>query len=106
MKGRAQNRNRWVNLLLIGLLLLLVGYNYWSYRCGHCTLSSLLVLSPPAILLLALNFFACGGLLVRKFRNRQRLQSKRCRCGVSLHDSWGFCPECGRGRKSDSLQGR
>lgn len=106
MKARARNRNRWVSLLLMALLLVLVGYNYWSYRCGRCTLASMLVLSPPAILLLVLNFVACGGLFALKFRNRQRLQSKRCRCGSVLHDSWGFCPDCGSGRRSDSIQGR
>jgi uncharacterized integral membrane protein len=88
-----------VGLLIIGLLLVIIGYNYWSYRCGFCTVSSLMSLSTPAVLLLLLNIVAGGVLLGIKARNRRLLQGQHCRCGSALRSSWAFCPACGVARQ-------
>lgn len=87
-----------VGWLIFSLLLLIVGYNYWSYRCGYCTISSLLSLSVPAMLLILFNVIACMALLAVKLRARRQLQRQRCRCGAALRGSWFFCPDCGGAR--------
>ncbi len=100
MKTTPETRTLPVGWLILALLLIIVGYNYWSYRCGYCTISSLLSLSAPAVLLIFLNLMACVVLLAVKLRARQQLQRQRCNCGAALRSIWLFCPTCGGARQS------
>ncbi len=85
-------------LVSVALLLVLGGYNYWSYRCGYCTLSSLMSLSAPAILLLFVNLMVLFLLFGVRLRNRRHLQRLSCDCGAALRSGWGYCPDCGKKR--------
>jgi len=87
-------------LYVVILLTIIVGYNYWSFQCGYCTLSSLLSFSEPALILIVCNLIGLAVLLRVKFRNRKRLQRHHCRCGSFLRDGWLFCPTCGEGRRA------
>jgi hypothetical protein len=86
-------------LYAVILLTVIVGYNYWSYRCGFCTLSSLLSFSGPALVLIAGNLLAIAILLIIRRRQRQAVRLRFCRCGESLRNNWTFCPACGELRK-------
>ena len=97
IQQQKEGRNT-VGWLIAALLLVIVSYNLWSFHCGYCTLSSLLALSVPAVLLLVLNFAAAVILVVIKARNRQLLEKQTCRCGATLHQSWAHCPCCGNAR--------
>ncbi len=98
MNNRINSRNLPVGLLITGLLLVIIGYNYWSFQGGRCTVASLLTLSAPAILLILLNAVACGVLLWSKDRNRRQQQNRYCGCGAELRGTWSFCPSCGNAR--------
>ena len=99
MKDSYPTKKLPLGLLLISLMLVLIGYNYWSYRYGYCTASSLLSLSLPAILLIVLNIISFGILLGVKARNQRISRQKRCRCGAELRDIWNFCSSCGVARQ-------
>ena len=99
MNNRTKAGNLPIGLLVTGLLLVIIGYNYWSFQGGRCTVASLLTLSAPAILLILLNVAACGVLLWSKDRNRRQEQNRRCNCGAELRGIWDFCPGCGSARK-------
>lgn len=82
---------------ILGVALLSAGviaYNYWSLMTGRCTLSSLVSLGPPALVLILCNLVAfivyCG---VRA-KNRHATQLV-CPCGNSLRHDWLYCPNCG-----------
>ncbi|HEY5673144.1 MAG TPA: hypothetical protein VIR78_05530 [Malonomonas sp.] len=100
MKATPKTYKLPVGWMIASLLLIIVGYNYWSYRCGYCTISSLLSLSAPAILLIVLNVIACLVLLAVKLRSRQQLQRQRCNCGKTLRNTWQYCPDCGGARQN------
>lgn len=99
MKTISNGQKLPVKLLIFSLLVIIVGYNYWSYRCGYCTFASFLSLSAPAKILLLLIGVAGGGLLAVKFRARQQVLRQRCRCGSALRSSWSYCPNCGGARQ-------
>jgi uncharacterized integral membrane protein len=99
MKVSPRTQKRPVGMMIFGLLLVIIGYNYWSYRCGYCTLASLLTLSMPAVLLLLVIIVAGGVLLAVKARTRQQLLRQRCRCGSALRSNWFYCPGCGGARQ-------
>lgn len=93
-------KKRHLLLYLVILLTIIVSYNYWSFRCGYCSLSSLLSFSPPALVLIAGNLAALLALAVIRVRQRRRLQRQHCTCGELLRSSWSFCPDCGVERQS------
>jgi len=99
MKSTPQPKKMPVGWMIFGLMLIIIGYNYWSYRCGYCTIASLLSLSAPAVLLITMNIIACVALLIVKLRARQQLQRQRCNCGAVLRSIWLFCPDCGGARQ-------
>ena len=102
MNNMPKTRKLPIGLLIASLILVIFGYNYWSFQGGRCTVASLLSLSAPAVLLILLNAVACGVLMGSKARNRRLLQKRRCHCGVELRGTWGFCPSCGTARKDQS----
>ena len=52
MKATSDPQKLPIGWLIVGLLLVIIGYNFWSYQCGYCTISSLLSLSTPAVWLI------------------------------------------------------
>lgn len=83
-------------LLIIGTTVLIVfGYNFWSYCCGRCTASTFLNPGPFGLALLALNALAAAVLVALRFHRRMRHSRVRCRCGTNLAEGWFFCPDCG-----------
>ncbi len=82
------------------LSLTIIGYNYWSYKCGYCTLASLMQLSTPAMLLIGCNLLAGLALLVIRLRKQRQAKREHCACGETLRSIWHFCPSCGHARKS------
>ena len=48
----AKQKTRIVYALALLLVLVIIGYNVWSYLAGYCTISTLLAFSLPAKLLL------------------------------------------------------
>ena len=83
-------------VLALMLLLVIAGYNVWSFRCGHCTIASLLSFSPPAVILLLGNLLAVTVLLGLRVHNWRARQGRHCDCGAPLSSVWSFCPGCGR----------
>ncbi len=94
----AKQKSRIVYGAALLLILLIIGYNTWSYYAGHCTVSTLLAFSLPAKLLLVGIFVASGILYSSKIKNRQQQQHDGCSCGTKLRDQWQFCPVCGEQR--------
>lgn len=103
MKNLQKVKSLPVGLVIGSLLLVIIGYNYWSYLCGYCTLSSLLSLSTPAVLLILSNVVAGAALLYVKNRNRQQQIDQSCRCGAALRGTWSFCPACGAARHGKAV---
>ena len=99
MKATSDPQKLPIGWLIVGLLLVIIGYNFWSYRCGYCTISSLLSLSTPAVWLILTNVVACGVLIGIKARNRRLLLNQHCRCGTALRSQWTYCPACGTARR-------
>lgn len=87
-------------VFVIILALTIVGYNYWSYKCGYCTLSSLTSLSIPAVILIGFNLLAGLLLVVVRLRKKKQAERNHCDCGETLRRIWQFCPSCGHGRKA------
>ena len=102
MKATPATQKLPVGVLIAGLLVVIIGYNFWSYRCGYCTISSLLSLSTPAIWLILSNVVACGVLIGIKVRNRRLLRNQYCPCGTALRSIWAYCPACGTARQHKS----
>ncbi|NCO51409.1 MAG: hypothetical protein GW875_04870 [Deltaproteobacteria bacterium] len=84
----------WVTFCAIGLFL----YNYWSYSCGYCTRESLVIVSWPAKILIAVNLLIAAFLPVLHFRRRKIVQKSTCNCGQPLISLWRYCPACGSPR--------
>lgn len=95
---KARHKNLFFYLFMSMLLLVIIGYNFWSFRCGYCTISSLLSFSPPALLLLAGILIAAVFLLIVKVKNKQLRRQQYCHCGALLRKQWNHCPTCGQGR--------
>ena len=95
----AKQKSRLVYLAAFLLIVVIVGYNIWSYCAGYCTVSTLMTFSVPAKLLLAGIFLASLYLLNCKFRNKQLHNGNICSCGAELREDWTFCPVCGEQRK-------
>jgi hypothetical protein len=90
-------RKRYLFLLLVttvGLGLLI--YNYWSYSCGRCNTESLLIISPPAKILLGVNLVSFAVLIYLRKKLAGRITHLTCACGARLHQDWRFCPNCGQ----------
>lgn len=93
MKGRFLTGSA---ALLVGVTILtVIGYNFWAYCCGHCTVSTFFTLGPFGLSLLALNALAAATLVALRVRRSRRRSRSRCRCGNDLAEEWGFCPDCG-----------
>jgi len=85
-----------LTLLLAALVAAgVLGYNFWSYSCGHCTLRSMMTLGPAGYLLLGANLILGGLLAVSRQRQSRRLRRQQCRCGCLLMPAWQHCPACG-----------
>jgi len=88
--------------LILSLALLTVvcvlGYNFWLYSCGACTLHALLTPSVPGYLLLAINLLLGMMLILLKLRQARRVRRRVCPCGSELLSEWSFCPACGSNR--------
>ena len=98
----AKQKSRIVYGAALLLVLMIIGYNTWSYYAGYCTVSTLLAFSLPAKLLLVGIFVASGFLYSSKIKNRQLHQYDGCSCGTTLRDQWQFCPVCGKQRSQSS----
>ena len=83
-------------LFVIVVLLGIFFYNTWSYRCGHCTASSLLSISAPALFLFSCNLLAGLALLLFRRRNNHHQKKHSCPCGTVLSEAWSYCPTCGQ----------
>ena len=83
-------------LLAGGTVLAVLGYNVWSYCCGHCTAQTFLSPGPFGFGLLLLIFFATAFLAWLRRRGRRSDRSHYCRCGQPLADDWRFCADCGQ----------
>lgn len=95
-----KQRKRVVYVAAILLVLVVAGYNIWSYGSGYCTASSLVAFSAPAKILLAGIAVAIVYLLSCKSKNKQ-LHCRRtnvCVCGSKLRENWTHCPVCGQQR--------
>ncbi len=88
---------RSILVLLAGgaVMLGVLGYNFWSYSCGHCTVRSLMTLGLPGYLLLGLNLILLTIWLVMKRRLARQGRGDWCRCGATLLGEWHYCPDCG-----------
>lgn len=85
-------------LILLGggvVMLGVLGYNLWSYSCGHCTLRSLMTLGLPGYLLLVLNLILLTVWLIMQRRMTRQAKGHHCRCGTALVGEWHYCPGCG-----------
>ena len=102
MNNMPKTRKLPIGLLIASLLLVIFGYNYWSFQGGRCTVASLLSLSAPAILLILMIVVAGGVLMWGKARNHRQQLNRRCGCGTELRGTWSFCPSCGSARKEQS----
>lgn len=78
--------------------LAVLGYNYWAYCCGRCTLGGFFRFGLMDGLLLGLLPLALLVLLAVKRWRRRRLARSICPCGAPLADDWSFCPACGASR--------
>jgi len=88
-----------LTLLLAALVAAgVLGYNFWSYSCGHCTLNSLMTLGPAGYLLLGVDLGLLGLLLLLKVRQRQLERRRLCKCGGRPGPAWRYCPDCGEER--------
>ena len=91
------------NLLIylgVGFLLVAIAvYNLWSYNAGYCTISSLMLLSMPAKLLLFGIVLAIVALTAQRVKKRKLKHSHYCRCGQCLLPNWSYCPVCGNQRR-------
>lgn len=82
---------------LLFLTVVLIVYNYWSFRNGRCTMTTLMSLSPGALILLACNLLAALSLFALKLRKRVRARHSCCACGQQFSEpTWEFCPGCGK----------
>lgn len=95
----SKQKTRIVYVAATLLLLLIIGYNFWSYYAGYCTAATLMTFSVPAKLLLVGIAIAVGFLFSCKSKNRRLEQQNTCDCGVMLRGSWEYCPICGEKRK-------
>lgn len=95
--GMSRKERQKLLMAFIGLVLLIVAYNVWSYATGRCTLTMLMSLSPTVKVLLAGNLFGALGLVVLKLLRRYRApRHSVCRCGAQISGAdWAFCPRCG-----------
>jgi len=94
----SKQKSRLVYASAFSLLLVIVGYNIWSFCEGHCTTTTLMSFSFPAKLLLIGIVVASFYLLSCKSKNKQLLRLKKCQCGVDLRENWSYCPKCGQKR--------
>ncbi len=95
------NHRKLTYILFVAILsLTIIGYNYWSYKCGYCTLASLLSFSAPAIILIGCNLLAAAVLVVVRLRKKRQDRLGQCDCGENLRNIWLFCPTCGDARKA------
>jgi len=88
--------------LFMGLLLSVIGYNWWSLHCGRCTPDTFRTLGPQGAGFFFVLLAAVALLLLLRRRRFSRRDASRCLCGMTLARGWLFCPGCGqrRGQKS------
>ena len=98
----AKQKSKIVYAAALLLILMIIGYNIWSYYAGYCTVATLLAFSLPAKLLLVGILVASGFLYSCKLKNRQLYQHDGCSCGTQLRDRWLYCPVCGKPRGQSS----
>jgi membrane protein YdbS with pleckstrin-like domain len=97
---KVQQKNFIFYIAMSFLMLGIIGYNYWSYRCGYCTLASLMSFSAPAVMLLIGIAIAILFLIHVRSKNKRLQQKKHCGCGALLRGQWNYCPSCGHQRKA------
>jgi len=94
------NKSKLALLLAAAVGASVLGYNFWSYSCGYCTLRSLMTLGAPGYLLLGVNAGLLLLLLAMKRQQRRQAALRVCACGSLLALPWRYCPTCGQEKKS------
>lgn len=98
MNGNLLAKGKSLTLFAGAVGVVVVGYNVWSYCCGHCTIQTFCTLGPAGYVLLGLIAVAALSLIVLKYRKSTFASQHRCHCGTQLENQWKFCPDCGDNR--------